>query len=86
METRLWLNMRVLDEEAVRQSIAMYLFGENFTVDNVKSVAIIDHENWYKYPLKGKYRISNNTVLVKQEGGDEISVTIRILRPERYKP
>jgi hypothetical protein len=46
----------------------MYLFGQIFRDDNLKSIAILGQSQWYKYPHKGTYTRVGSHITISMPG------------------
>jgi hypothetical protein len=60
-----------MDEpEYIRNLVAKYLYGKFYSQENVKSIAILDEGNWYRYPDKGTYARLGNKIVIAMPGKD----------------
>jgi hypothetical protein len=59
------INPLILNSD-IREVVADYLFGADFTQEQLKSIAIFADGRWYKYPQWGTYRINMfNRIIVR---------------------
>jgi hypothetical protein len=42
----------------IREAVAIYLYGEDYTIQQLKGIAIFADGRWYKYPSWGTYHIT----------------------------
>lgn len=56
----------------LREAIAVFLYGKDYTDDHLRSIAILGKGVWYRYPDKGTYARIGNQIIVRQPGRETV--------------
>lgn len=47
-----------IPKDNVREAVAIFLYGMNFTQEQLKAIAVFDSGRWYKYKQWGTFRVN----------------------------
>jgi hypothetical protein len=57
-----------LPDIRLREAIAVYLYGKEYTDEQLRSIAIMGNGVWYRYPDSGTYKRVGNQITISMSG------------------